>query len=213
MGALGTAMGESLREAIQLKQQGYWDDEVRLPSHDRICTWAAENSLDIASAIYPHQFGRGWRPEDVDVTHAWATQRERDRFKFDSQRICERPRPSPKTRIRWEVALYAEHDKRQLGFADLTIDVMLPRITAEWAPDSRGPNDVYMRSVITWASEVWTPSILVEAKSQMPTMGELMRQLNHYRQGFSGPLVVIAPDDSLSSLLSDQDVRFFRYPG
>ncbi|MGO4221712.1 hypothetical protein AB4Y64_07625 [Lysobacter sp. TAF61] len=207
-------MSARMRGEVQSQQQGYWDDEVTLASHDRICAWAYDNSLQIAKAVYPYQFGRAWHDEDVDRSHAWALERERERYKFDSQRLRVQPRPSPRTRVHWEVPLFASDDrKRQLGFADLVIKVLLPRIRAEWASDSHGRNDSYMGCEVTWESEVWAPSILVEAKADLPTMGELMRQLNHYRQGFDGMCVVVAADDSLSSLLSSQGVQFVRYPG
>lgn len=128
---IGSKMTTSTRGKIQ-NQDGYWDDEVKLVSHDSICRWAQENSLEIARAIYPHRFGPSWFPEDVDSTHAWASEHERDRFKVDSERLRSRPRPWPKTKVQWQVPIYGG-DKRQLGFADLTIEVLLPRITAEWA--------------------------------------------------------------------------------
>jgi hypothetical protein len=207
----GIGMAARTQEKIQ-NRPDQWDDEVELASHDRICAWAHENSLEIARAVYPHQFGRDWFPEDIDSTHAWATERERDRFKFDSQRRRAQPRPWPQAKVRWQVPIYGR-ENRQLGFADLMIDVLMPRIAAEWVTDPHGNcNDVYTRCTINWATEVWVPSILVEVKAQLPTMGDLMRQLNHYRQGFDGALVVITSDDSLSSLLSDQGIRFIRYP-
>lgn len=207
-------MSARMRGEIQRQQQGYWDDEVTLASHDSICAWAYDNSLQIVKAVYPHQFRSTWHDEDIDMSHSWALERERERYKFDAQRLRAKPRPSPQTRVHWEVPLFASADStRQLGFADLVIRVLLPRIRAEWASESHGRNDTYMGCEIAWGREVWAPDILVEAKAKLPNAGELMRQLNHYRQGFDGMCVVVAPDDSLSSLLSSQGVQFVRYPG
>jgi hypothetical protein len=53
--------------------------------------------------------------------------------------------------------------------------------------------------------------LLVEAKSVLPTVGELMRQIQLYRTAFGGKIVVVSPDDSYSNILSEQGVTFVKY--
>ncbi len=53
--------------------------------------------------------------------------------------------------------------------------------------------------------------ILVEVKSKLPTLGELMRQINLYREAHRGKVVVVSPDDSYVEVLKTQDVLFLKY--
>ena len=53
--------------------------------------------------------------------------------------------------------------------------------------------------------------VLVEVKSKLPTLGELMRQINLYRTAHKGPIVVVSPDDSFQELLAGQRVLFLKY--
>ena len=53
--------------------------------------------------------------------------------------------------------------------------------------------------------------ILVEAKSELPTLGELMRQINLYRTAFDGKVVVVSPDDTFADILKEQGVTFIKY--
>ncbi len=65
---------------------------------------------------------------------------------------------------------------------------------------------------LEWARPyVEAPRILVEAKSVMPTVGELMRQIQLYRTAFSGKFVVVSPDESYAQILAEQGVTFIKY--
>ena len=44
---------------------------------------------------------------------------------------------------------------------------------------------------LTWSSDEEARHILVEAKSVLPTVGELMRQIQLYRTAFRGKFVVV----------------------
>lgn len=51
---------------------------------------------------------------------------------------------------------------------------------------------------------------IVEVKSVLPTLGELMRQLNLYRQAYPN-VVLMAPDERYAELLKEQGVLFMKY--
>jgi len=55
-------------------------------------------------------------------------------------------------------------------------------------------------------------NILAEAKTKLPSLGELMRQIQLYRTAFYGHVVVISPDDSFAEILAEQDIVFIKYP-
>ncbi|KQZ47494.1 hypothetical protein [Massilia sp. Root1485] len=52
--------------------------------------------------------------------------------------------------------------------------------------------------------------LLVEAKTVMPSLGELMRQLNLYRLVYSD-VVVLTPDTTHTQLLLEQGILLFPY--
>jgi len=56
--------------------------------------------------------------------------------------------------------------------------------------------------------------IYIEVKTTIPSYGELVRQLNMYRDGLSIDDVytlVISPDDRFASALKDQGILFYKY--
>ena len=55
-----------------------------------------------------------------------------------------------------------------------------------------------------------TGSLLAEAKTVMPSLDELMRQLNLYRVVYRD-VVVVSPDASYQELLREQRILFVQY--
>jgi hypothetical protein len=56
-----------------------------------------------------------------------------------------------------------------------------------------------------------SPTMTPFACGHMPTVGELMRQINLYRTAFGGKFVVVSPDDSRADILKEQGVTFVKY--
>ncbi|OYU44192.1 MAG: hypothetical protein CFE44_14255, partial [Burkholderiales bacterium PBB4] len=104
---------------------------------------------------------------------------------------------------------YQDKVERLVGYADLLITTELPCVY----PIRDFNSIAYGRSQLKGFELKWAqgPSILVEAKSMMPTLGELMRQINLYRTAFRGLIVVVSPDDQFQAILADQDISFIRY--
>ncbi len=200
------------REKIQ--QIGFWDDQVVSIDHDAVCLWAYENADTILRRVCPDLFDRPWRSEDIDRN----SDEHRSLIKAF---IDENPRPNPHiVRRTIEYVLrsytgYRDSLERIVGYADVLIDTAVPRISPTY-DDSRSQS--YDSPVngfeIVWNSERWNaPRILVEAKSVLPTVGELMRQIQLYRTAFNGHFVVVSPDDSYAEILAEQNVSFIQYPG
>ena len=54
-------------------------------------------------------------------------------------------------------------------------------------------------------------TILVEVKSEIKSLGELIRQINHYKTYVSGDYYVMCPDNQYKKTLKDQGIDFIDY--
>lgn len=53
--------------------------------------------------------------------------------------------------------------------------------------------------------------VFIEVKTQIPNLGELLRQMNTYRNYISGKFIVVAPDDRYKRILNEQGIHFYKY--
>jgi hypothetical protein len=200
------------REKTQ--QIGFWDSEVSKADHDTVCIWAYENADAILRATYPEIFDVSWRKDEIDLDFATMDQDEVNKAREFAKSV---PRPNPQiTKKTIEFVLksytgYHEKYERIVGYADLVIETKCPSITPVYksVPMEAGRAVLHSHS-ISWGRREGV-SILVEAKSVLPTIGELMRQINLYRTAFIGRFVVVAPDDKYAEILTDQGVKFIQY--
>ena len=194
----------------KVQQVGFWDEEVPSTGHDEIVLWCHQHAERILRSIRPSEFDRAWKPEDVEESlyrahvapevHAASLQRFMDAT----------PRPNPQVTARQIEAVlrsytgYGNRTERVVGFADLLVTAATPWVgTCESSESDFGGHE------LRWNDRAI--SVLVEAKSVLPTFGELMRQLNLYRTAFSGLVVVVSPDDRFEDVLRDQRIHFFKY--
>lgn len=207
------------REKIQ--QLGFWDTEVTNPNHDAVCLWAYENAESIVRAICPGRFDQPWLKDEV-----YFDQANKDQSAVDLARAFTNANTRPNPRVykkTLEYVLksytgYQDKMERIVGYADLLIETEFPcvvpnyRAGATW--EAEGIFDGFQVGWLTDREALLkgreAPRILVEAKSVLPTVGELMRQIQLYRTAFRGKFVVVSPDDSYAQILTEQDVTFVK---
>ncbi len=190
----------SAREKIP--QLGLWDDEVPKPSHDAIVLWAYANADQIVHSFlaafpkrdYADLFNKNWHSNVIINNSGLAL--------ADLPSLPEKPtKLHGKKTLEKVIEQYPEYSNgrslpRILGYGDLVITWSTPRV--EWEDDQ-------------WhVSYREAGSLLIEAKTVMPSMGELMRQLNLYRLVYRD-VVVVSPDVSYADLLREQGMLFVRY--
>jgi hypothetical protein len=56
-------------------------------------------------------------------------------------------------------------------------------------------------------------SIAVEVKTGIPVVGDLIRQIQFYRNYLDATWIVVSPDDRNADILKDQQIHFFKYYG
>lgn len=200
------------REKVQ--QLGFWDAEVSKPDHDTICLWAYKNAEMIFQAACPEIFDHPWLTDEVHLPD-----RKEDATRDQAKTFVNaNSRPNPRiTKKTLEYVLkshtgYGGKLEKIVGYADIVLETEVPHI---WATYKANPNgygeDLFDGFGIGWSRRIDAPTILIEAKSVMPTVGELMRQINLYRTAFSGRFVVVSPDDSYADILKEQGVTFVKY--
>ncbi|WP_449301668.1 hypothetical protein [Pseudoxanthomonas mexicana] len=201
----------------KVQQIGFWDAEVKSPDHDTVCLWAYQNADAIFRAAYPEQFGRDWTSHDLE-TPAYNDGQRETIVQASLDFANSTPRPSPRVAKRSLECVLRSYTgvrndiERIVGYADVLIETELPQVGLTYVEQPHGyRNHVFSGCEITWASNR-APRILVEAKAVLPTVGELMRQLQLYRTAFSGKIIVICPDDRYAHILNEQGVLFMKYP-
>lgn len=201
------------REKIQ--QLGFWDTEVSKPDHDAVCLWAYENADLIFRIVCPELFDQPWLKDDVYLGYEKNNQSAIELARtFLNANVRPNPRVFNKT-IEYVLKSHTGYQNRMeriVGYADLLIETELPRVRPKYkAAATRGGDDIFDGFELTWSREREAPCILVEAKSSLPTVGELMRQIQLYRTAFNGKFVVVSPDDSYAQILAEQGVTFVQY--
>ena len=193
------------REKIQ--QLGFWDSEVSKPDHDSVCLWAYENAELIFNMVYPELFDQEWKDSEITSGSFGDKNAANMLLTFRNNNLRPNPRIHLKT-LEYVLKSYTGYEKkleRIVGYADLLIETKLPHIYPFWSE----VGEEIDRFELHFTTDK-SPKILVEAKSSLPTMGELMRQLQLYRTAFNGKLVVVSPDDRYEKILSEQGVTFIK---
>jgi len=201
----------------KIQQLGFWDTEVSSPDHDAVCMWAYENAEKLLKATHPEEFDRRWSAKEISIQRAHINKawvEEADHF------ATQNPRPNPRIfrkELEFVLKSFTGHDRqfeRIVGYADLLVCASLPFIIGSYRYNERtGDAEELMGLEIAWnSSQRDAPCILVEAKAKLPTIGELMRQIQLYRTAFPGRIVVVSPDDSYSMILREQNVKFVKCP-
>ena len=55
-------------------------------------------------------------------------------------------------------------------------------------------------------------SINFEVKTEIKSIGELMRQINHYKTYLNRDYYIVCPDNSSKEILKGQNIGFIKYP-
>ena len=92
-----------------------------------------------------------------------------------------------------------------VGFVDMAVTFQLPRLNLNIELEENGWNSKWN---IGYATD---NRINFEVKTEIPSLGELIRQLNMYKSYGAKNIFVVAPDDSHKELLQEQGIGFIKY--
>lgn len=180
-------------------QIGLWDSEVALPKHDDICMWVYDHAEDVLRALRPHLFRPDWLDREFDSR---ASPEVVAAFRAST------PRTPPFIAQRELEAALVPRDggrgwRAPVGYGDVLLTYTAPCPSPDYgSSDAIQGFEVYPEKL----------QLLIEVKTVLPTLGELMRQLNLYATAFPGYQAVVAPDDRYADILREHGFGFLRYP-
>ncbi len=106
--------------------------------------------------------------------------------------------------------------KSVIGFIDMRVDYVYTKLCIKGL-DKKGKFQDYL----TWGqterkyenshNEALTRSLMIEVKTKIPSLGELFRQLNTYREYEKSDFLVVCPDDSEEEIIFNQGFRFYKF--
>lgn len=110
--------------------------------------------------------------------------------------------------IEWEKPIMS--GQYMIGFVDLVAWYTRPAL-AIVGIDGRD-NLLDREKLPTWVVYKEKVPVYFEAKTQIGSIGELIRQINMYRQYIKGKFVVVSPDDRCQDILASQHIEFLKAP-
>jgi len=208
-------MPRDKRAPTQIEKYGFMDHDLKTPVHDAICMWIEDNAITIINQL-------GVAPTDEYLTEEEKDylirlyqsfdsslgrsdeDMERDQEDFLQHLNAYKRQPFKIHKVTWEPVL--TNDKKfEVGFLDMSIAYQRPEITID--SDSREIKTSYVTRTPDQKGfcRVW-----FEAKSKIPSLGELFRQLSFYKNHINSvePIVVVSPDTRFKKRIESQGYYF-----
>ncbi|TSJ44981.1 hypothetical protein [Fluviicola chungangensis] len=107
-----------------------------------------------------------------------------------------------------------QSSKNIIGFVDMRVEIECTKLTVNGIDFEN--EEVYdnIEWIQTEKDEYRQPlkyDIYIEVKTKIPSLGELFRQLNTYKEFVKGSFLVICPDDSEKEVIVSQGFNFYKY--
>ncbi|OEK06713.1 hypothetical protein [Roseivirga misakiensis] len=215
-----------------IQQLGFFDKDLKTSSHDEIMIWLQENAHSAINRLFYTPWSDGY----LDLLIRQTKQQLKDCIPELEKRMSSKKRteadyellgelkkwnglkeqlerkPFQIQKIEWEKAIdQLGHNSKKftIGFIDMAITYSYQDIWINGIPYNRNDQfDISNYSIPQWATDLSTETIYVEVKTKIPSAGELMRQLNLYRNYRPGTYVVVSPDKRFKDILSNQGISF-----
>jgi hypothetical protein len=232
--SLGGKMAAPKAGTLQQKF-GFSDTDLKSPNHDVIMTWLDESAEGLIRKI--SGWADDWNPEKVSKVREEATnfvqnkivELERQRaymisnqdrnpeysYFADEAKDCEEKitqlrlwdsfavpqKPQLKIKKEWEQTVMS--NKFIVGFIDMIVSY------PGYDLDFYGKD---FPSYVVHGLSDYYHHVCFEVKTTIPSLGELIRQINMYREYVRSPFYIVAPDKKFISQLQSQGIGFVHYP-
>ncbi len=108
----------------------------------------------------------------------------------------------------------SKSSKYPIGFVDMAVSYTLykPHVTG-FKTSGHGQSiltEIANKIGVDFSGE--HQCVYIEVKTEIPSLGELIRQIQLYKEYNPGRYFVLAPDDSYRDVLSEQRIGFIQYP-
>jgi len=236
------------KEPNTLQQKmGFFDEDLKKPQHDEIMLWLDKNAEEIINSLFFKEGKISEKKisnllESANEYKKAALNTHDYKLKSDStpkddlqkhekiinylnqwESFDEIPSIPPiKINQRtWEFPVISSinnytNNKYTVGFVDMLV------ACSKFSPCVIGfKEDRYTTELIKKIGigfEAWPLYVFFEVKTEIPSLGEVIRQINYYKtylkQDFtSAAYVIVCPDDKYKTALKSQGIDFVKYNG
>lgn len=189
-------MSKAKAQTIQ-QRLGFMDNDLKSSKHDEIMLW-----LDHVVENHFNQlitFQREWKSKEFYVMENGKEIQDSQReIFFKDLELPEKPDLEVVKQI-WEYPITKGRDSYIVGFADMRVDYYDSSLTYYVNEDKF---QIYNKE---------KKSVFFEAKSEIPSLGELIRQIRMYQTYTVGKWFVVSPDSKFDSALEKQNIYFIKY--
>lgn len=187
------------------------DPEVKTPEHDAIMIWLDANIEGILQKRFcPNYDQKHWTEKYLDQVFGeyckdceeWARRDSKFERRYEMRQVLPEPPPLGRVTVhrkRWEVPV--KREQYVVGFVDMQVEF------------SHGKH-LYISnsSDDPWGVREDRYVCNIEVKPTIASVGELVRQINLYREYLRGIYVVASPDDRWIDVLKSQSISFITCP-
>ena len=187
-------MGNVKAKTLQ-QRFGFMDKDLKKPEHDEIMLWLdrelrAEHECISTELLDIEQ----WDPGEVD--------RYRKAY---PDLVGDPPSPLPVEigRIVWETPVTSRSGYTEyiIGFVDLCVQFRVPELSVVMLDNGQHE----------WEGSFLNTALNFEIKTEIPSLGELLRQIRMYLQYARYPFVVVSPEEQYAEQLIQQGIGFLHY--
>lgn len=224
-------------KAQTLQQRfGFMDNDLKSPAHDEMMLWLDKNAIRIIEELGLYEpswdANSGWSKIKDEakqaVTYAIKFQNLTDRYSSaeiaawyecidDYNTTPAYIDISESAKVKWEVVVKKQDYRSEyiIGFIDLAVYFNQYHLCVsgiEWKSQPRpGRWELTEKRLPDWDTKYYQQAVYFEVKSTIPSLGELIRQINTYREYVKSPFVIVSPDDRFIEPLKSQGIRFYKY--
>jgi hypothetical protein len=184
---------------------GFLDGDLKTSKHDEIMEWLDNNMVSIITKLI--NFCPIWTGNQRVVMQKLPFGQDKKLLDFNvsANEWGKLPLRALKVKKFWEFPIKSK--EYIIGFVDMKVEYGI-----SWL-DYDGGEDNLLFDKIKVNSPSLNHSLLFEVKTSVPSIGELLRQINMYREYDGSSFVVVAPPNAiLSNRLVSQGIAFIAYP-
>lgn len=212
---------------------GFMDFDLKKPGHDEIMKWTDNNLDSILKECFEHKVIwsiserfqnkinaipalisnlkdtiekkdnnlaiSSWKKEILQELFSWKGFGQlptRKSLKIDDNK--------------WEYVI--QSGKYVIGFVDLYVTFSIPSLNIRGIDDANSGYKLELNHIPRWEIHWNKRGIAFEIKTEINSLGELIRQIRLYQNYMPGiDFIVISPDDSHTELLKSQNIGFYKY--
>lgn len=189
-------MSKAKARTIQ-QRLGFMDNDLKSSKHDEIMLWLDDAVENHFNQLIPFQ--KEWKYKEFYVMEKGKELQDSQReIFFKDLDLPEKPDMEVVKQI-WEYPITTGRDSYIVGFADMMVDYYDSSLTYYANEDKF---KIYNKE---------KKSVFFEAKSEIHSLGELIRQIRMYQTYTIGKWFVVSPDSKFDAALKKQNIYFLKY--